>query len=173
LQLDLNQLTLVNGQLLSVQTTLLNASAGTSNGRDASAVAVTTGTGAAIGAAAGGGVGAGIGAGAGFVAGLAGVLLTRGKPTIIPPEDVLTFRLEAPVTFSTVHGPFAFRQATAQDYQPARPVNRRPVMRPYGYPPPPPYGYYPFGGYGVGYYPPPVAIGYYGGYYRRGWGWGW
>ena len=179
LQLDLNQLTMVDGQLVPVQTTLLNASAGTSKGRDASAIAVTTGTGAAIGAAAGGGVGAGIGAGAGFVASVAGVLLTRGKPTIIPPEDVLTFKLESPVTFSTAHGPFAFRQATPQDYQTPRPPTLRPAYRPYPYPygyvaPPPPYGYgpYPYG-YGYGYYPPPVAIGFYGGYYRRGWGWGW
>ena len=55
---------------------------------------VTTGAGAAIGAAAAGGSGAAIGAGAGFVASIAGVLLTRGKPTVIPPEDILTFRLE-------------------------------------------------------------------------------
>jgi hypothetical protein len=175
LQLDLGQLTLVDGQLIPVQTTLLNASAGTSKGRDATAIAVTTGTGAAIGAAAGGGVGAGIGAGAGFVASVAGVLLTRGKPTIIPPEDVLTFKLENPISFSTVHGPHAFLPATPQDYQPVRPPQPRPRPYPYayGYPPPPPvpYGYYP---YGYGYYPPPpVAIGYYGGYYRYGWGWGW
>jgi hypothetical protein len=169
LQLDLSQLTLVDGQLLNVQTTLLNASAGTSNGRDAAGVAVTTGTGAAIGAAAGGGVGAGIGAGAGLVAGVAGVLLTRGKPTIIPPEDVLTFRTEQPLTFTTVHGQYAFRQATAADYGTPRQVVRRPAFRPYPYgyyPPPPPPGYYPYGYYAA----PPV---YYGGYYRRGWGWGW
>jgi hypothetical protein len=170
LQLDLSQLTLVDGQLLNVQTTLLNASAGTSNGRDAAGVAVTTGTGAAIGAAAGGGVGAGIGAGAGLVAGVAGVLLTRGKPTIIPPEDILTFRTEQPITFTTAHGPYAFRQATAADYGTPRPVTLRPAFRPYPYgyyPPPPPPGYYPYGYYAA----PPVV--YYGGYYRRGWGWGW
>ncbi len=170
LQLDLNQLTLVDGQLLNVQTTLLNASAGTSNGRDAAGVAVTTGTGAAIGAAAGGGVGAGIGAGAGLVAGIAGVLLTRGKPTIIPPEDVLTFKVEQPLTFSTVHGPYAFRLATAADYQQPRPPQFRPAYRPYpyGYPPPPPYGYPCCAvGYAPGYYPAPVVgVGYYGGYYR-------
>jgi hypothetical protein len=174
LQLDLNQLTLVDGQMLTVQTSLLNASAGTSNGRDAVAVGATTGTGAAIGGIAAGGAGAGIGAGAGLVAGIAGVLLTRGKPTIIPPEDVLTFRLEAPASFTTVHGQLAFRPATPQDYannsQPPRP---RLAPRPY----PAPYGYYPYGP-AFGYYPPPVAIGFgygygYPGYYRRGWGWGW
>jgi hypothetical protein len=158
LQLELSRLTLVDGQLVPVQTTLLNASAGTSNGRDAAAIGVTTGTGAAIGAAAAGGPGAAIGAGAGFVASVAGVLLTRGKPTIIPPEDTLTFRLENPVTISTVRSNVAFRPVTAQDYAPEKKVAARPrLVRPY----PAPYGYYayPYGPY------PPVA--YYGGYY--GW----
>jgi hypothetical protein len=163
LQLDLSQLTLVDGQLVPVQTTLLNASAGTSNGRDAAAVGLTTGTGAAIGAAAAGGSGAAIGAGAGFVASIAGVLLTRGKPTIIPPEDVLTFRLENPVTISTVRSNVAFRPVTPQDYAQARTAPPRPrLVRPY---PPPPYGYY---AYPYGPYPYPAYYGYYG-----RWGWGW
>ena len=161
LQLELSRLTLVDGQLVPVQSTLLNASAGTSNGRDAAAIGLTTGTGAAIGAAAAGGPGAAIGAGAGFVASVAGVLLTRGKPTIIPPEDTLTFRLENPVTISTVRSNVAFRPVTAQDYAPEKKSAARPrLVRPY----PAPYGYYayPYGPY------PPVA--YYGGYYGS-WGW--
>jgi hypothetical protein len=159
LQLDLSQLTLVDGQLVPVQTTLLNASAGTSNGRDAAAIGLTTGAGAAIGAAAAGGSGAAIGAGAGFVASMAGVLLTRGKPTIIPPEDLLTFRLENPVTVSTVRSNVAFRPVTPQDYAQAKPAPPRPrLVRPY---PPPPYGYYP---YPYGPYPA-----YYGFYGRWGW----
>ena len=120
LQLDLSQLTLVDGQLVPVQTQLLNASAGTSNGRDAAAIGVTTGTGAAIGAAAAGGPGAAIGAGAGFVASVAGVLLTRGKPTIITPETMLTFKTEQPVTISTVRGQLAFRPVTQADYHQRR-----------------------------------------------------
>ncbi|MGA8452206.1 MAG: hypothetical protein WA785_24970 [Candidatus Acidiferrales bacterium] len=160
LQLDLSQLTIVDGQLLPVQTSLLNASAGTSNGRDAAAVGLTTGTGAAIGAAAAGGSGAAIGAGAGFVASIAGVLLTRGKPTIIPPEDVLTFRLESPVTITTVRGQMAYRPVTQQDYaQSQRAGNRPRLARPY----PRPYGYYPYPC--CGYYPYPAF------YYGRGWGW--
>lgn len=162
LQLELSQLTLVDGQLLPVQTTLLNASAGTSNGRDAAAVGLTTGAGAAIGAAAAGGSGAAIGAGAGFVASIAGVLLTRGKPTIIPPEDVLTFRLEGPVTFSTERGQMAFRPVTQQDYaQTQRPAVRPRLVRPY----PPPYGYYPYAYPCCAYYP---SVGF---YYGRRWGW--
>jgi hypothetical protein len=166
LQLDLSRLTLVDGQLVLVQTTLLNASAGTSKGRDAAAIGLTTGTGAAIGAAAAGGTGAAIGAGAGFVASVAGVLLTRGKPTIIPPEDVLTFRLENPVTISTVRSNVAFRPVNPQDYAQAKPAPPRPrLVRPY---PPPPYGYYgyPYGPYAYGPYPYPAYYGYYG-----RWGW--
>lgn len=160
LQLELSQLTLVDGQLAPAQTTLLNASAGTSNGRDAAAVGVTTGAGAAIGAAAAGGSGAAIGAGAGFVASIAGVLLTRGKPTVIPPEDILTFQLEGPVTFSTERGQMAFRPVTQQDYaQAKRPAVRPRLVRPY----PPPYGYYPYPC--CAYYP---AVGF---YYGRRWGW--
>lgn len=161
LQLDLSQLTLVDGQLVPVQTTLLNASAGTSNGRSAAAIGLTTGTGAAIGAGFGGGPGAAIGAGAGFTAGVLGVLFTRGKPTIIPPEDVLTFKLENPLTISTVRSNAAFRAVTAQDYAQSKPAPRPRLVRPY---PPPPYGYY---AYPYGPYPYPA---YYGGYYGR-WGW--
>jgi hypothetical protein len=154
LGLSLAQLTLVDGQLLDVKTTLINATGGTSNGRDALAVAGTTGLGAGIGAAAAGGEGAAIGAGAGFVASIAGVLLTRGRPTIVPPESLLTFRLETPITVSTVHGQAAFRPVTSQDYAP-KPRPRR-VVRPYypyAYPPPYAYGYpYPYP-YPYRYYP--------------------
>jgi hypothetical protein len=159
LQLELNQLTLVDGQLLPIQTQLLNATAGTSNGRDAAAIGVTTGTGAAIGAAAAGGPGAAIGAGAGFVASVAGVLLTRGKPTIITPETLLTFKTEQPVSFSTARAQLAFRPVTPSDYARA-PRPRNAAYRPYPYRPYPYYygpGYYPY------YYPPP------GFYYRYGW----
>jgi hypothetical protein len=162
LQVDLSQLTLVDGQLLPIQTQLLNATAGTSNGRDAAAIGLTTGTGAAIGAAAAGGTGAAIGAGAGFVASVAGVLLTRGKPTIIAPETLLTFKLEQPVTFSTVRGQMAFRPATPGDYQPAPQRRNANYRRPYPYRPVYPYFY------GPGYYPPP---GYYYGYPYRYYGW--
>jgi hypothetical protein len=161
LQLELNQLTLVDGQLVPVQTQLLNASAGTSNGRDAAAIGLTTGTGAAIGAAAAGGPGAAIGAGAGFVASVAGVLLTRGKPTIIVPETVLTFKLEQQASFSTVRGLLAFRPVSPSDYAPA--PQRRNVNYRRAYPYPGPYPYY----YGPGYYPPPGF--YYGPGFRYGW----
>lgn len=64
--------------------------------------AVRTGIGAAagavIGAIAGGGKGAAIGSAAGGGAGLGYNLFTHGQQVKIPPESILTFRLEAPLT---------------------------------------------------------------------------
>jgi hypothetical protein len=176
LGLSLNQLTLVDGQLVDVKTSLIKANGGTSNGRDALGVVGTTGFGAAVGAAAAGGPGAAIGAGAGFVAGVTGVLLTRGRPTIIPPESLLTFRVETPLTISTVRGQVAFQPVTSQDYGTSNQTRRpRRYVGPY---PPPPYAYaYPYGspyGYPYGYpgYYPGLYVGYYGGWgYGRRWGW--
>jgi hypothetical protein len=92
LGLELNDLTVVDGQQLPIETELWKGSAGTSHGNDAGAIATTTGVGTIIGAAADGGEGAGIGAGAGAAAGIAAVLLTRGKPTELGPEARLSFR---------------------------------------------------------------------------------
>jgi hypothetical protein len=178
LGLQLNQITFVDGQLVDIKSQLMHATAGTSNGRDALAIAGTTGFGAAVGAAAAGGPGAAIGAGAGFVASIAGVLVTRGKPTVFPPETLLTFKIEEPISISTTHGQMAFRAVTPQDYGTTATRNR--LRRPapyygygYGYPPPQPYGgyyYYPYPyAYGIGFYPAPFYFGYYGGWYGRRW----
>jgi len=134
----------------------------TSVGRDAAAIGTTTAAGAAIGAAVNGGVGAGVGAGAGLVVSTIGVLLTRGRPTIVYPEQPLTFRLETALTIEGTEQ--AFYPASEDDYQQRRP-GPPPGMR-YGagapYPPPPPYGY----GYA---YPGPY---YYGAYIGPYYGWG-
>jgi FKBP-type peptidyl-prolyl cis-trans isomerase len=173
LAVSLSQLTLVDGQLVNVQTALIKASGGTSNGRDALGVVGTTGFGAAVGAAAAGGPGAAIGAGAGFVAGITGVLLTRGRPTIIPPESLLTFRVETPINISTIHGQVAFQPVNPEDYGTNNQA-RRPRRGPGPYPYPPRFAYaYPYG-YPYG-YPgvyPGLYVGYYGGWgYGRRWGW--
>ena len=160
LGVELSQLVLVDGQQLPIRTQLLETSAGTSRGRDAVAVGSTTGTGAAIGAAAGGGEGAGIGAAAGAAAGIAGVLLTRGRPTVIPPETRLTFQLQSSVTFSTRRSWPAFRPVTPQDYDGGRLGRRAQHFAVVPYPPyPPPYcwGCYPWG-YP---YPGPFFFGFY------------
>ena len=166
LGVELSQLALVDGQQLPIRTQLQETSAGASHGADAAAIATTTGLGAAIGAAAHGGEGAGIGAAIGAAAGVSGVLLTRGRPTVIPPETLLTFQLEYPVTFSTQRSGPAFRPVTQEDYDAGTALRRRsehfavaPAYPAYPYPTPLPYygAYY----YGWGYYPPPLVFGYY------------
>jgi hypothetical protein len=126
-----------------------------------------------IGAGADYGRGAAIGAGAGAAAGIIGVLLTRGHPTVIDPESVLTFQVEAPVTVATDRAPQAFRYAEAGDYghagysgEPPAPrvVARRPVVYP-------PYYYEPYyspyyWGSGLSVYVGPRFS--YGGHYYRG-----
>jgi hypothetical protein len=85
--------------------------------------------------------------------GLIGVLLTRGHPTIIYPEQVLTFRVEQPVLISTERAPQSFRPVEPEDYQTgyqaSRPMTMRPGCGPYGCPPPAygaPYAPYPYYG---------------------------
>jgi len=165
LGLQLSELTLVDGQVLPVRTQLIQSSAGTSNGRDAAGIATTTGVGAAIGAAAEGGEGAAIGAGAGAVAGIIGVLTTRGRPTVIPPETLLTFRLEAPLSISTERSQVAFQPVRPSDYRGDQDAyaNRRPRLAP-GPPYRRPY-YYPEPWYGWGY--PGLYFGYSGFYGPR------
>jgi len=142
LELQLTNLTLVDGQVLPVQTALWQGSGGTSHGADAATIATTTGLGAAIGAAANLGTGAAVGAGAGLLTGIGAVLLTRGRPTIVPPESPLSFQLTTAVNIQTAQGKQAYLPVRPADYE-NRGV-RRPVG-PYrvGYPVPPPYcGYY-------------------------------
>jgi hypothetical protein len=175
LGVELSRLVLVDGQQMTLRTQLLETSGRTSRGRDAGAVGTTTGVGAAIGAAAEGGEGAGVGAAIGAAAGVAGILLTRGRPTVIPPETLLTFQLQDPVTISTARSGPAFRPVTSQDYNQAtlRHRTRHYAGEPYGPPPPPYWGYEPWGygpwAYGPwGLYPGPVFFGYYGFGYRFG-----
>ncbi len=182
LGVQLTDLTLVDGQSLPIQSQLISRDGPTSVGRDAAAIGGTTALGAAAGAAADWGRGAAIGAGAGAVVGIVGVLLTRGRPTLIYPEQVLTFKLEAPVAISTDHAPQAFRYVEPGDYQqadmqrggpPTMGISAGPM--PYygpGYVAPAPYygypGYYPyFWGPSIGFYYGGGGF-YRGGYYRGG-----
>ena len=116
LGVQLTDLTLVDGQQLPIKTELTSFKGPTSNGRDAAAIAGTTMMGAAIGAAADWGPGAAIGAGAGLIASTVGVLLTRGRPTVLYPETLMTFRLSAPLTISTEHAPQAFQMVGPGGY---------------------------------------------------------
>jgi hypothetical protein len=183
LAVQLTDLTLVDGQQVPIETELTSLAGPTSKARDAGAIAGTTVVGAGVGAAAGLGVGAAIGAGAGLVAGTVGVLVTRGHPTVIYPESVLTFRLSEPITISTDHATQAFRYVdTTNEYNRASNAQGPPpssgwTCKGYGWPPPvatpPPYYYYPYYPY---YWGPSVAFWYGpgffygGGFYGRGFG---
>jgi hypothetical protein len=169
LALDLTTLVLVDGQQFSIQTQLVEGSGGTSHGRDVAAVGTTTSLGAIIGAAAeGGGEGAGIGAAIGAGAGIVGVLLTRGRPTVIPAETLLTFQLQQPLTFSTVGSEQAYQPVTQADYSSPQPKLQRRVDH-IATPPPPPYYYPAYPPWGYYAYPPAFFVGYYG---FRGYGCG-
>jgi hypothetical protein len=184
LGIQLTNLTLVDGQQIPIDTHLVSRTGPSSVGQDAGTIMGTTALGAAAGAVADWGRGAAIGAGAGAAVGIIGVLVTRGHPSIITPEQVLTFRLNAPVTISTEHAPQAFRYIEPGEYD--RP-NSGPGYGGPGYgaqyyataPPPPYYGYpYYYAGYpyywwpGFGFYWGPsfyFGRGFYGrGFYGRG-----
>ena len=175
LGLELTDITVVDGNQLPISSELWKGSAGTSHGADAAGIATTTGVGAAIGAAVNGGTGAGVGAGIGAVTGIAGVLLTRGKPTVLGPETPLSFRLKDSVNISTENSRQAFQPVGDNDYNASG--RRRGGPYPYagGYPAyagSPYYGTYGYPYYGYpyyGYYGPSVGF-YYGGYWGRGFG---
>jgi hypothetical protein len=166
LGVQVTQLTLVDGDQAPVQSQMVSRNGQTSIGRDAAGIGVTTGLGAAIGAGVNGGVGAGVGAGAGAVVGIIGVLLTRGRPTVIYPESVLTFQVQAPVEIATDRSPQAFQYVNTQQDYGRYPAGVPPSASCYncgaGAPPPPAYGYgQGYGaGYGPGYYPPYAYGGY-------------
>ena len=182
LVIQLTDLTLVDGQQVPIETELTNLTGPTSKARDAGAIAGTTALGAAVGAAADLGPGAAIGAGAGLITGTVGVLLTRGRPTVIYPESILTFRLAEPVAISTERAPQAFRYVgTTNEYNRASNAQGPSpdsgwTCRGYGstWPlpaPPPPYYYYPYYPYPWGatlgvWYGPGFFYGHY--YYGRG-----
>jgi len=178
LGVELGELTLVDGQQMPIHTELVEQRGGTSRGRDAAAIAGTTGLGAAIGASVNGGVGAAVGAGIGAVVSSIGVMSTRGKDTMIYPETILTFRTREAVTINTSRSAAAFQPVAPQDYQNANNYSYRPDQ-PYGsgYRPTTVvvdgpgysgvYGYYPGYGYGYGWFVGPrfnfsFGHGYYG-----------
>ena len=160
LGLQVTDLTLADGQQAPVQTSLASRSGPGIGGRSAAVIGGTTAVGAGVGAVAAGGTGAAIGAGAGLAAGTLGALLTPGYPTVVYPEQLLTFRVENPIVVSTEQAPQAFRPVTPLDYQQpgdAPRLQTRP-MRPYG--PGYAYGPYPYYGYPY-YYGPGIGIGVY------------
>jgi hypothetical protein len=177
LGLELTSLTLADGAQAPIKSQLVARSGSTTPaGVQAGTVAGTTAVGAAVGAAADWGTGAAVGAGVGAMVGMAGVLLTRNHPTVLYPETALTFRVDSPVTVSTLRAPQAFRFVGPEDYQqnaelrPRPPVRYGPAPGPYFAPYPYPYYYGPYAyGYPYPYWGPGfgIGIGVYGGGWRR------
>jgi hypothetical protein len=168
LGVELSQLVLVDGQQIPIRTQLMQTSAGAAHREEATAVGGSAGIGAIIGAAADGGKGAAIGAASGAAAALGGILLTRGRPTEILSETVLTFQLQNPLTISTTRSYVAFRPAAPEDYEGRRTLQRR--TENFAVPPPrrpAPY----WGGYYPRFYPAPLFVGVYrfGGRHHRRW----
>jgi hypothetical protein len=145
LALEITEIGLVDGRPLPVRTQLMEYAGGTSVGRDATAVGATTGVGAAIGGAAAGGMGAGIGAAAGAAASTIGVLVTRGRETVVYPEAAVRFRTLAPITISTERSGHAFQPVRQGDFEPRGPqLQRRVALQPRPYYAPYPYPYSPY-----------------------------
>src|SRR5438477_3928512 len=157
LGVEVTDMTVVDGRQVPILTELSKGSAGTSHGQDAATIGTTTGLGALIGAAADWGTGAAIGAGAGAAAGIGAVLVTRGRPTIIAPEEQLSFRLVDPVMIDTTQSQQAFLPVTQQDFDGGRLERRGPRHVAGSYPGP---GFYP-----CGYYGPCYAYPGFGGFY--------
>jgi hypothetical protein len=173
MRIELTELNLVDGQQIPFKSQMVYRKGETSVGRDAAAIGTTTAVGAAIGAGVGGGFGAGMGAIGGALVSTVGVLVTRGRPTIVGPESLLTFRVEQPIAISTVRSPSAFAAVDRRDYSGPQ-AGPGFAQRPYGYA----YGYaaapYPYYApyWGTGFYFGPRfygGYGYRGGFYGRRW----
>jgi len=175
LGIQLTDMTLVDGSQVPIQTQLISRDGPSSVGQETANGIGAAALGAVIGAVAGGGEGAAIGAGAGATAGIIGAWSTRGRPTIMRPESVLTFRVEAPVTIATDKAPYAFRYMDPREYDRPSLVQQSRIPPPgpgYGYGAPPPYYgapyvYSPYPYYPYYYYGPSVGF-----YFGRGFGYG-
>ena len=98
--IELVKISTSDGQHVRIRTAAYKKDSNSSTGNDVAKVGIITAIGAAIGAAADGGKGAAIGAGVGGAAGVADVMLSRGKPVEIRVETRLSFRIQEPVTIT-------------------------------------------------------------------------
>jgi type IV secretion system protein VirB10 len=100
-------------------------------GKDATTIAQTTGTGAAVGALARGGKGAGIGAGAGGAVGLATVLLSRGQDVRMEAGSAVEMELQRPLILEEARMTTTNRELVpvSQGQRLERPMNPPPGTR--------------------------------------------
>jgi len=85
------------GRIYAIDTTGISRAAKSHKKRNLALIGGGSGVGALVGGVATGGVGALVGAGAGAGAGTIGAYATGKKNIYLPPETILTFRLQAPV----------------------------------------------------------------------------
>jgi hypothetical protein len=170
LGLEITELTLVDGEQIPISTemrqtaTAPRSSDPGSTERNVATVGTPTVLGTIVGATLGGGTGAAIGAGLGATAGIAAIMYTRGRPTTVAPETLLSFRFAAPLEISTEKGLVAFQPVTQGDYKDQDAYGNVPRRRWSGPGYPPQDYYYGCGAWGWGCYPEP----YFGPYI--GWG---
>lgn len=88
----------VKGKSYDIATSTTGHKEGSKTKRNILFIGGGTGAGAAIGGIAGGGKGAGIGAAIGAGSGLAGAMITGKRDVKFPPETLLRFELEQPLT---------------------------------------------------------------------------
>jgi hypothetical protein len=160
LGVEITELTLVDGRQSPVSTQMQQVAPSPAPQRDAGRSVATVGTttvlGTIVGGVVGGGEGAAIGAAVGATAGVAAVMYTRGRPTTMAPETLLSFRVESPLSVSTENSQVAFRPVTQGDYKDQDAYANYPERR--------------GAGRGPGGYPPAYFYGGYG--YCGAWGWG-
>lgn len=97
IEVAVTRLTLADGQVVRLDTSMASAAAKSEKKKNIGKVAVTTGAGAIIGGIAGGGKGAAIGAAIGGAGGTAVVMGTRGGPAVIAAGSELRFKVKTPV----------------------------------------------------------------------------
>jgi hypothetical protein len=100
LGISIVRLATADGQNIRIRTEPFVKDGPTSTGTDAAKIGGGAAIGAIIGALAGGGKGTAIGAGAGGAAAAGDVLLTRGRPTEIPVETRVSFKVQDSVTIT-------------------------------------------------------------------------
>lgn len=163
LGLEITELTLVDGEQIPVSTEMHQTAPAPRSGypgsteRNVATVGTTTVLGTIVGATLGGGTGAAIGAGLGATAGIAAIMYTRGRPTAVAAETLLSFRLAAPLEISTEKGPVAFQPVTQGDYKDQDAYSNAPRRRWPGSGYPPPDYYYGCDRWGWGCYPGPYV----------------
>ncbi len=100
LSLELTEINTTDGQTVRVQTSPWEKKGDSNTAGNIEKIGGGAAIGAIIGALAGGGKGAAIGAAGGGAAGTGVAAATGGKPTVVPVETRIAFRLNAPVTIT-------------------------------------------------------------------------